>query len=289
MSEWVQARTDLHTDPVVVRQARTLGMDAELVAFKWVRLWGWAREHSADGVIPGVDADDLDAVIGVPGFAAAAGKWLRWTGDGVEFVKFEKHNGNGARERFLNNERQRMSRKRHGDVTVKRDKNATAPLPEEKRREDIVNRENRACVREALPKTSERPDNCKSGEPEAIVWAAFDPVLKAMFPNGWMPERFIARLNDLACDLLPRTPPERRDSLLDALGVWLPTTKVDTPQGAIGLLKSEWARCLDSGKPPGVRTALAPIVSPPTQYTTAPVDQSKNIAAMEAAVNRSRR
>jgi hypothetical protein len=125
--------------------------------------------------------------------------------------------------------------------------------------------------------------------PEAVVWNAFDPVLSRLFPNGWQPHKFVTRLNALACDLLPNTPAERREPLLAALAAWLPSTKCDSPQGAIGLLKAEWARCLDSGREPGDRAPLAPIVTKPTEYVNGTQDQSKNIAAMEAALNRGKR
>lgn len=139
MAEWVQARTDLDTDPVVIRQAAALSIPALSVAFLWIKFWGWAREHTVTGRIESVTHEVVDAAIGVRGFAQSAGHWLLFDEAGLTIPKWEKHNDNGARKRFLANKRQvnkrkKVSRSSHDSVTQRRDKSVTR---REEKREEI--------------------------------------------------------------------------------------------------------------------------------------------------------
>jgi hypothetical protein len=143
MAEWIKARTDLDVDPVVIAQADALGLPLPVVAWAWIKFWGWAREHTSDGRLEGVTHGAIDRVTGVTDFARTAGKWIVFDATGCTCPDWEKHNSNGARERFENSLRQRKSRQRkkkgkrdicHENVTEQRDISVTRR--EEKRREE---------------------------------------------------------------------------------------------------------------------------------------------------------
>jgi hypothetical protein len=124
-SEWIKARTDLHEDPIVFRQATALGRSPHEIAYRWLMVWAWARKHTSNGFVPDTDATVIDAASGLPGFASHAGRWIKFTRKGVEFPHWDRHNSNGARERADSQERQNLSRKRHGSVTESCDKSVT--------------------------------------------------------------------------------------------------------------------------------------------------------------------
>lgn len=146
MAEWIKLRTDLDTDPVVIAQAAALKLQPGQVAWLWVKFWGWAREHTADGRLEGVTQSVVDHVTGVTDFSSTCGKWIVFDAHGCTIPKWEKHNDQGARERFEDNERQRKCRKNKGkrkkkSVTQNRDTchedcDNTVTRREEKRREE---------------------------------------------------------------------------------------------------------------------------------------------------------
>jgi hypothetical protein len=166
MSEWIKARTNLHQDPIVVKQAAALGRTAYEIAYAWLVVWGWARTHTADGFVSDVDHATIDAIAGIPGFAQHAGRWLEFASEGVTFPCWDRHNSNGARERAQTNERKAASRtSRHGDVTlvsrscpenvtVERDKNGTRR--EEKRKENTTTTTNSGIARAESPQQDEK-------------------------------------------------------------------------------------------------------------------------------------
>lgn len=138
MSEWIKARITLHQDPIVVKQAAALGRTAYEIAYAWIVVWGWARSHTADGFVRDVDQTTVDAVVGIPGFATSAGRWMEFSPQGVTFPKWEEHNSKGARERAQANVRQQAARQSgpdddttevsnpcHAHVTLDRDKSVT--------------------------------------------------------------------------------------------------------------------------------------------------------------------
>lgn len=120
MAEWIRANQNLHKDPEVVKHARALNMNAKLVAYLWLELWLWAREHCSDGIVCGVSADDIDAVVETTNFAASAGKWLVVRKNKVVFTHWDKFNSNGARQRDLSNRRKSKWRLGNADGTPDR-------------------------------------------------------------------------------------------------------------------------------------------------------------------------
>ena len=127
-------RTDLHDDPAVVSISAELGLDESHVVGLLHRAWSWADHHTVDGVARGISTEWLDKYVGRAGFSAAMieVQWLDFADrgralgktPGIQFLKFEKHNGESAKKRARNTARAQVSR---------RAKRATDALPEKSR------------------------------------------------------------------------------------------------------------------------------------------------------------
>jgi hypothetical protein len=168
-SEWIKARTDLHEDPIVFKQATALNRSPHEVAYRWLMVWAWARKHTSNGFVPDTDATVIDAAAGLPGFASHAGRWLKFTRKGVEFPRWDRHNSNGARERAQEQERQNLSRSRHDSVTVKRDKSVTRV--EQSRAEQKRSREDKAEPSHASDSSASRSCPALPGQHYTVEYA----------------------------------------------------------------------------------------------------------------------
>ena len=115
--------------------ARLLSMKHDEALGAVVRFWIWADTNTVDGSVTQVALRDLDALLSVPGLCGALAQvgWLKIDkdNDGIIIPKFERHNGESAKKRALNAERQAKWRNAHVDASV-----TLEALPE-KRREDI--------------------------------------------------------------------------------------------------------------------------------------------------------
>lgn len=139
--DWIKMRTNLDTDPAVVRIASALKCDRFAVVGRLHRIWSWANEHLSDGDDVPVDAAFLDHLVECSGFAAAMRdvEWLSGRDGSLCFPCFERHNGESAKKRAQDAVRKRRSRSDsgHKDVTQasgqKRDQRR-----EEKRREEYT-------------------------------------------------------------------------------------------------------------------------------------------------------
>jgi hypothetical protein len=187
-SEWIKARTDLHEDPIVFKQATALNRSPHEVAYRWLMVWAWARKHTSNGFVPDTDATVIDAAAGLPGFASHAGRWLKFTRKGVEFPNWDRHNSNGARERADSQERQNLSRKRHGSVTESCDKVVTR---QDKTRRD-EKRQEKDSAEQSLAPDSAAPDS-RSASPYSPEYA-----LQCVVGHGVPEARAHAMLADAA-------------------------------------------------------------------------------------------
>lgn len=108
----VMMRTDLASDPRVVRVATATRVSKITVigALHW--LWAMGQTQSDDGHIPMVTFDAIDVEVGVPGFAQALESvcWLLPHESGVLIPDFETYNGKSAKNR--EQERLRKARNR---------------------------------------------------------------------------------------------------------------------------------------------------------------------------------
>jgi hypothetical protein len=98
---WIKIEDTTPDKPEVWAMAEQLGIDADAVVGKLVRIWIWADQQTVNGNARSVTKALLDRCAGVEGFADAmmeAG-WLVATPAGVSFVNFDRHNGETAKKR----------------------------------------------------------------------------------------------------------------------------------------------------------------------------------------------
>jgi len=136
--DWIKMRTNLDTDPAVVRIASGLKTDRYSVVGRLHKIWSWANEHLTDGQDVPVDAEFLDSLVETPGFSAELRRvgWLSGRDGSLIFPGFDRHNGASAKARAQDAIRKRSVR----DLSEKcPPDNRTKPGPEKRREEESIN------------------------------------------------------------------------------------------------------------------------------------------------------
>ena len=129
--DWIKMRTNLDSNPRVLRMADELELPPLHVIGALWRVWGWADSHSLDGNGLCVTDVTLDRLVNVPGFARALRivEWLRGDSLNLVFPNFAEHNGRTAKNRAETAER--VAKHRNASVTQK-------ALPEKRREEKSI-------------------------------------------------------------------------------------------------------------------------------------------------------
>lgn len=109
---WIKIRTNLPTDPAVLRIAAATRINALEVVGRLFLVWTWADGLTVDGTLPNAKLEDIDAISGRRGFGAAMQQvnWLGVTEGGLELPKWDRHNGASAKRRAMESERKRQER-----------------------------------------------------------------------------------------------------------------------------------------------------------------------------------
>ena len=146
--DWIKLRTDLQTDPAVIRLASLLGLDTFGVIGRLTTVWVWADTHAdRHGHVTLVSRSCLDSIAQCDGFGAALESvgWLQSSppdDGGITFPRFERHMGEGAKARAQAAKRKQKqrageSRSGHADVPkASRTQRDTSVTREEKRRRE---------------------------------------------------------------------------------------------------------------------------------------------------------
>jgi hypothetical protein len=123
-----------------------------------VTLWSFADQHAdADGVLLGYTSDDLDSMVGVPGFCMALpSDWIDISGEWVKLPEYQEHNGTTAKTRAQATKRKRTERNVTNVPNVSRNDRDISVTREEKRREEKKEQKTAPKVADLLPGISER-------------------------------------------------------------------------------------------------------------------------------------
>lgn len=139
--EWIKFECSLPEKPETLAITAAMGWtDPDLTVGKLMRLFRWFDQQTVDGNAARVTPALLDHVLGVTGLTQAVVSvgWLIVTDAGISLAKFDRHNGESAKQRGLTAKR---VAKHKGNAKGNDEGNATgvsSALPkEEKRREDI--------------------------------------------------------------------------------------------------------------------------------------------------------
>jgi hypothetical protein len=94
--------------------ARKLNISRREAACACMEMWEWADQETTDGHIRGATRDDIDLLLGLPGFGSALESdevgWLRSTERGITFPRWERHNGKTAKLRALEQRKKKRQR-----------------------------------------------------------------------------------------------------------------------------------------------------------------------------------
>ena len=150
--EWLKFEKATLEKPEVFAIADALGIDQDTVIGKLVRVWAWFDSHTVDGNATRVTPAQLNRVSGIAGFieAMAVEGWAFIEGGGVQLPRFDRHNGETAKQRALT--AKRVAKSRLGNDSGNGQCNVAVVTPslaiEEKSIEEV---EARATVQSAAP------------------------------------------------------------------------------------------------------------------------------------------
>jgi hypothetical protein len=144
---WIKFETATSEKPEVWAMALSLGIDADAVVGKLLRVWAWFDAQTVEGNAPSVTKALLDSKVCVSGFCDAMIRvgWMCEDDGVICLPNFDRHNGKTAKNRALTSKRvaehKASNAKVTQQVTEKFDKgnapSVTSALPrEEKRREE---------------------------------------------------------------------------------------------------------------------------------------------------------
>lgn len=137
--DWIKMRVDLIEDPAVIEISSDLNVDEYAVVGRLHKLWSWADRHCITGHAKSVTFVWINKYVDLPGFAECMLKvgWLEKKGSGIEFPKFDRHNGKSAKTRAEATERKRKERENEAKE-VSQDLCDKSVTREEKRREELT-------------------------------------------------------------------------------------------------------------------------------------------------------
>ena len=121
MSEWIKVEHHLHEKVEVAAIAEHTGMDIDTVVGKLIKVWAWAsRNCYADGVTDVTALRVIREISRCESFDEALIKtsWIIVKGDKIEFVNFDRHNSQTAKDRALAGAR--MAKKRSNDYVTEK-------------------------------------------------------------------------------------------------------------------------------------------------------------------------
>ncbi|MBR5590951.1 MAG: hypothetical protein IKW38_00255 [Kiritimatiellae bacterium] len=98
---WIKVDCMLIHKPKVVKIARELNLKRETILGYLIKFWALADGITEDGRLDGYGPDDVDDLVGLPGFGRALEvvDWLRFNTRGAVLPRFDLHNGESAKKR----------------------------------------------------------------------------------------------------------------------------------------------------------------------------------------------
>lgn len=171
--DWIKMRTNLQRNPRVIRilsalKADNCPQDVQKVSDRLRvvgalhAIWSLADEQTEDGRLDAYSYSTIDEMIGWPGFCKAVESvgWISQTAQGVEFPRFDEHNGASAKRRAQDSDRKRESRNRPQTV-----RETSASEADKKRTREDKRRSNTPIVPvgfdlfwQAYPRKVAKPD-----------------------------------------------------------------------------------------------------------------------------------
>lgn len=137
---WIKWVKGLSTRREISVLARKLNISRREAACACMEMWEWADLETADGHIKGATRDDIDLLLGLPGFGSALESpevgWLRSTERGITFPRWERHNGKTAKARALEQRKKKRQRDLGKDESSRSCPDARPPVNRTREREE---------------------------------------------------------------------------------------------------------------------------------------------------------
>lgn len=130
---WIKVEFATAEKPEILRLARLLKVSRTEAFGAAVMFWIWLDKNTSDGTVDGVVDDDVDALVGVPGFCVAMRQvgWAELYSESLSVPHFHRLNGESAKNRAMKSERQARWRAGKAEPEPAPRKPATAPKPKE--------------------------------------------------------------------------------------------------------------------------------------------------------------
>ena len=124
-TNWIKVRNNLATHPKIVRISSALSLHPLHILGALVHLWSVADAHADGEMLPGMDEKALDTLVQIPGFSSELIKvnWLAISGDSLQLVNYQTHNGTSAKRRAEDADRKRTQRGHDADEMRPKNKN----------------------------------------------------------------------------------------------------------------------------------------------------------------------
>ena len=146
--DWIKFETSTSDKPEVWAMAQSLGIDADAVVGKLLRVWAWFDQQTQEGnavgngasVTSSVTKALLDRRVGVTGFCDSMilSGWMADDGQSLTLPNFDRHNGKTAKTRAMTAKRVATHKAKSNADSVTSSVSGALPR-EEKRREELVN------------------------------------------------------------------------------------------------------------------------------------------------------
>ena len=139
--EWIKVENHLHEKVEVAAIAEHTGLDLDAVVGKLVKVWAWAsRNCHGDGVTSVTALRVIREITRVENFDEALSNcgWIRIKGDKIEFVNFDRHNSQTAKERGLATQRKWKQRAKESVTQVSRSHRDKTVTREEKNNKAVA-------------------------------------------------------------------------------------------------------------------------------------------------------
>jgi hypothetical protein len=195
--EWIKFENSLPEKPETLAITAAMGWtDPDLTVGKLMRLFRWFDQQTTDGNAARVTPALLDHVLGVTGLtlAVASVGWLTVNDEGLSLSKFDRHNGESAKQRAQTAKRvakHKGNAKGNAQVTL-------APLPtalpkEEKIREEKREEITTLSISQAQPEPTPGGRICKAMRQKGLADGnPSNPTLLALIAAGATDDEFIA-------------------------------------------------------------------------------------------------
>ena len=143
--DWIKFETSTSDKPEVWAMAQSLGIDADAVVGKLLRVWAWFDQQTQEGnavgngasVTSSVTKALLDRRVGVTGFCDSMilSGWMADDGQSLTLPNFDRHNGKTAKTRAMTAKRVATHKAKSNADSVTPSVSGALPR-EEKRREE---------------------------------------------------------------------------------------------------------------------------------------------------------